>query len=248
VETDLLLDTFGATWSQVCSAAVAAEQTGFDGLWVYDHVCGAVHQAPHVLECWTVLSGLAVVTSRVRLGPMVANMANRPAGVLAAMAATLQQVSGGRLLLGLGAGSGPSGGYAVEDRALGRTPLPAAPRRAALRRYVADLRQFWSGTEGFLRPSPPPVVIGALGPKMARLAGEVGDGVNLFARLPDLDGLVRTAREAAAGRDFVMTVLAPFDVSWLDPAGYDRRRLSDLGVDRLVLTVPPPYEVAGLNV
>ena len=57
-----------------------------------------------MLECWTVLSALAGTVPRVVLGPLVLNVANRDAGTLAVMAATLQEVSGGRLILGIGAG------------------------------------------------------------------------------------------------------------------------------------------------
>jgi alkanesulfonate monooxygenase SsuD/methylene tetrahydromethanopterin reductase-like flavin-dependent oxidoreductase (luciferase family) len=206
-----------------------------------------VHGEPHVLECWTVLTALAALTRRVSLGPLVLNMANRSPAVLAQMAATLQAISGGRLLVGLGAGGGPSSAYAVEDRAVGRRANPDALRREDLRRYVAELRHFWTRGDGFLHPSPPPpVVIGALGPKMARLAGEIGDGLNTFASLPDLGSLITTARAQAGHPDFLVTVLAPIDAYWLDPAGPARQRLSDLGVDRLVLTAKPA-EVRALS-
>jgi alkanesulfonate monooxygenase SsuD/methylene tetrahydromethanopterin reductase-like flavin-dependent oxidoreductase (luciferase family) len=242
VKTDLLLDTFGATWDEVRAGALAAEEAGFDGLWVYDHLSGAAHGEPYVLECWSVLSALAPLTRRMSLGPLVLNMANRHPGVLAQMAATVQQISAGRLLLGVGAGSGPTSGYAVEDRALGRANPPDPARRGDLRRYVADVRHFWSRGEGFLAPAPPPpIVIGALGPKMALLAGEIGEGVNLFASAPDLEVLVATARGASPRPDFLVTVLTPFDGHWLVAEGPSRRRLSDLGVDRLILSVKPPY-------
>jgi alkanesulfonate monooxygenase SsuD/methylene tetrahydromethanopterin reductase-like flavin-dependent oxidoreductase (luciferase family) len=247
MKVDLLLDTFGASWSEVREGALAAEDAGFDGLWFFDHLSGAVHGEPHVLECWTVLSAVAALTRRVALGPLVLNMANRTPGVLAQMAATLQQVSGGRLLLGLGAGSGPASPYAVEDRALGRPLRPDPVRRQDLRRYVADVRRFWSEEPGFLRPDPPPpIVIGALGPKMGRLAGEIGDGLNTLASLPDAAPLIATARTRAARPDFLVTMLAPLTEQWLDPDAPARQRLTALGVDRLILTVKPPYSVAGV--
>jgi alkanesulfonate monooxygenase SsuD/methylene tetrahydromethanopterin reductase-like flavin-dependent oxidoreductase (luciferase family) len=237
MKVDLLLDTFGASWPEVREGALAAEAAGFDGLWVFDHLSGAVHGEPHVLECWTVLSALAAVTERVALGPLVLNMANRAPGVLAQMAATLQQVSGGRLLLGLGAGSGPSSEYAVEDRALGRPLHPAPVRRQDLRRYVAQLRRFWSEGGGFLAPQPPPpIVIGALGPRMARLAGEISDGLNTIASLPNLETIIAAARPRTG---FLVSVLASYGPDWLDPAAPLRRRLAGLGVDRLVLIVKP---------
>src|SRR6476469_3010215 len=106
---------------------------GFDGVWLYDHLAGSVHRAPHVLECWTVLSAVAAAVPRLTVGSLVLNVANRDAGTLAVMAATLQEVSGGRLLLGVGAGGGADTPYAAEQTALGR-PVPGDQRR----RYAVE--------------------------------------------------------------------------------------------------------------
>ncbi len=244
VRTDLLLDPFDARWGDLRRAATVAEEAGFDGLWTWDHLAGGVHRAGHVLECWTVLSALAAVTERVTVGPLVLNVANRDAGTLAVMAATLQEVSGGRLVLGLGAGGGRRTPYSLEQQALGR-PVPGdRARRADVERAVAVLRDVWSGKGvGFLRPiPPPPIIIGAFGPRMAELAGRVGDGINTQAFSPSLPALVRTARDAAAGREFLVTVFAGLDERWLDRHRPERRRLEQVGVDRLVLLVEPPYD------
>src|SRR5262245_21299634 len=109
---DLLLDPFGTHWPEVRDSARAAADAGFGGIWTYDHVDGRVYDDTHVLEGWTLLSALAASVPDVVLGPMVLNVANRTPTVLAAMAATLQEVSGGRLLLGLGAGASPDTAYA----------------------------------------------------------------------------------------------------------------------------------------
>ena len=95
VLVDLLFDPFGGRWEDLRDAALAAEAAGFDGVWLYDHLAGSVHGAPHVLECWTVLSALAAAVPRLTVGSLVLNVANRDAGTLAVMAATLQEVSGG---------------------------------------------------------------------------------------------------------------------------------------------------------
>src|ERR1700722_6650723 len=134
VYVDVLLETFGARWSEVRQGALAAEQAGLDGVWLNDHLAGSVEGASHVLECWTVLSALAAEVPRIALGPLVLNVANRDPGTLAVMAATLQHVSKGRLVIGLGAGAGPGTSYATEQRALGHG-VPAAPER---RRAVQD--------------------------------------------------------------------------------------------------------------
>lgn len=240
---DLLVDPFDASWPQVRDLAVAAEERGWAGVWTWDHLSGETHQQRHVLEGWTLLSALAAVTTRVDLGPMVLNPANRDATLVAQMAATLQEVSGGRLLLGLGAGTGPTGPYAAEQYAVGRTPGHDPVRRAALVEYVSTLRTMWSGTHGglggFLQPDPPPpVLLAAFGPKLGAVAGEVADGLNTHAALPGLEALVEGAR-AEAREGFLVTVFAGMDARWLDADSPERRRLAAVGVDRLQLVVRP---------
>ena len=211
---DLLFDPFGGRWEDLRDAAVLAEGAGLDGLWLYDHLAGSVHGAEHVLECWTVLSAVAAAVPRLMVGSLVLNVANRDAGTLAVMAATLQEVSGGRLLLGVGAGGGVDTPYAAEQVALGREVPGDAVRRSTVEATIGMLREVWSGATGgaagFLRPDPmPPVIVGGFGPKMAELAGRVGDGINAPPG-PSLARLIDIAREAHArrGRDperFVVT-------------------------------------------
>jgi alkanesulfonate monooxygenase SsuD/methylene tetrahydromethanopterin reductase-like flavin-dependent oxidoreductase (luciferase family) len=242
MKVDLLLDPFGASWRDVREAAIAAEGEGFDGVWLYDHLAGSVHGESHVLESWTTLTAIAATVPRIAVGPMVLNVANRPAGTLGVMAATLQEISQGRLLLGLGAGGGEETPYAAEQMAFGRTVAADAARRTTLEAAVAMLRSVWSGTvggvSGFLRPDPPPpIIIGAFGPKMADLAGRVADGVNL-AGGPHLARLLEIAQSARSfsGRDlssFIVTVS-----SNLHPQAL--QRLESLGVHRAVVFVGPP--------
>ncbi len=130
LRVDLLLDSFGVRWPELRDAARTAAESGFAGIWTYDHLDGHVYDADRVLECWTVLTALATTVPDVVIGPMVLNVANRHPGVLAAMAATLQEVSGGRLLLGLGAGAQPGTPYAREQQTIGRPVLGDAQRRA----------------------------------------------------------------------------------------------------------------------
>jgi Luciferase-like monooxygenase len=88
MQVDLLLDTFGARWAEVRDAASAAVDAGFAGIWTWDHLDGRVYGATHVLECWTVLTAIAVAVPDVMVGPLVLNVANRPPGVIAMMAAS----------------------------------------------------------------------------------------------------------------------------------------------------------------
>jgi alkanesulfonate monooxygenase SsuD/methylene tetrahydromethanopterin reductase-like flavin-dependent oxidoreductase (luciferase family) len=243
VQIDLLFDPFEATWPDVREGAAVAEGEGFDGVWLYDHLAGSVHRQGWVLECWTTLTAIAAVVPRISIGSLVLNVANRDPGTLAVMAATLQQVSDGRLILGLGAGGGRGTPYQAEQRALGR-PVPGdVKRRAAVEAAVATLRAVWSGTvggaDGFLRPEPaPPIILGGFGPKMAGLAGRIADGVNLPGG-PGLSRLLEMARaeRAASGRDpssFVVTVSSDLSAPALD-------RLKAVGVNRVITFVRAPF-------
>jgi alkanesulfonate monooxygenase SsuD/methylene tetrahydromethanopterin reductase-like flavin-dependent oxidoreductase (luciferase family) len=239
VYVDLLFDPFGGRWADVRQGALAAEEAGFDGVWLYDHLAGSVHRADRVLECWTTLTAIAATVPRIAVGPLVLNVANRDPGTLAVMAATLQEVSGGRLLLGLGAGGGRGTPYPAEQEALGRLVPGDAARRRAVEEAVGTLRAVWSGSaggaSGFLRPEPPPpIIIGGFGPRMAELAGRAGDGMNAPGG-PELGRLIEIARQAYArsGRDpesFIVTTSAgPSEVKRLE------------GVHRVIVPVRPPY-------
>jgi len=246
VLVDLLFDPFGGRWEDLRDAVLLAEEAGFDGIWLYDHLAGSVHGAPHVLECWTVLTAVAASVPRLTVGSLVLNVANRDPGTLAVMAATLQEVSGGRLLLGIGAGGGVGTPYASEQLALGRPVGGDAVRRREVERTIRILRGVWGGAAsnasgratGFLRPEPPaPIVVGGFGPKMAELAGRLADGINAPTTvLPQLLDVARRARDTA-GRDpetFLVTTSGAPD----DP------RLERLGVHRVITMVRPPYTAA----
>jgi alkanesulfonate monooxygenase SsuD/methylene tetrahydromethanopterin reductase-like flavin-dependent oxidoreductase (luciferase family) len=247
LEVDLRLDPFDTPWAQVRDAVRAAADAGFAGIWTPDHLDGRVFGASQVLECWTTLTAIAVSTPDVKVGPLVLNVANRDPAVLASMAATLQDISGGRLLLGLGAGGGAGVSFRREQEAIGRT-VPADPvRRAQVEACVEEMRRLWNAP-GFLRPDPaPPIVTSAFGPKMAELAGRVGDGINVPALHPQLRELVAIARDACtgAGRDpnrFLVTVYTAFDEQWFDVDSAARAELAALGVDRLILFLGPPFD------
>ncbi len=254
MKTDLLLIPMSARYADMRAAALATEEAGFDGLWTWDHLRDPdADDGPGVPEAWTVLTALAEVTRRISLGPLVLNVANRHPGVLANMAATLQAVSGGRLLLGLGAGGSRRTPYAAEQDALGVTVERDEVRARRVAEAIAMMRRLWSGTSGFLRPEPaPPIIVGGFGPRMAGVAGKHGDGFNTQALHPRLADLVRLARDehAASGRDpagFMATVFAGLDERWLRPDSRARQTLEHVGIDRLILLVPPPFDAGEIR-
>ncbi len=246
---DLQLNPAATPWPDLLAGAQAADEGGFDTFWVFDHLSGAMLRGDGMLECWTSLGALATGTTRIGLGPLVTNLANRPAAVVAAAAATVQELSGGRLRLGLGAGAAPGSRWSAEHRAAGIALAPTmAERHAAVAAALTLFDDLWRPDrderyDGFARPVPrPPVVLGVSSPALARLAGERADGVNVFAGNPALAAVVDAARAAHAGRatPFEVSVWAPWDPALADAHHPERRRLAGLGVGRLVLSAARP--------
>lgn len=185
----------------VVDLALQAERLGYDSVWVPE-TWGA--------DAVSLLALLAVRTSTIRLASGVLNVYSRSAALIAQTAATLQELSGGRFILGLGS----SGPIVVErwhgvpfDRPLARTREYVSVIRTALRgeevRYEGDILQLRDFK--LLNPPPtcPPIYIAALGPRNVRLTGEIADGwLPIFAPIGRLDGLIAELRrgEGAAGR------------------------------------------------
>jgi probable F420-dependent oxidoreductase len=159
--------------------ARAAEEVGFDSIWVGDHLLyrdgGDVTRGPW--EAWTMLAALAAATERVELGPLVACAAFHPPGLIAKMAATIAEISGGRFVLGLGAGWNEE-----EFRAFG---LPFDHRVSRFEEAFTIIRGLLAGErvtvhgrylqaeDAVLLPrpdAPPRLMIGSNGPRMLAMA------------------------------------------------------------------------------
>lgn len=240
---DIQFNQGSAPWGHLVEGVQAAEEAGFTTVWNLDHFSGAMFGAETMLECFSVLAGWATATSRIGVGSLVANVVNRTPAMLAHAAASIQNISGGRLVLGIGAGSSPSSDFGLEQRVLGIEMLPRmADRHGRLIETVTEMRRIWSeaGTgdfAGFARPEPvPPIVSGVNSHGLARLAGAHLDGVNIRWNHPERAAILAAARDASGHRE-------GFDVSvwtWFDPALTDadhplRRELAAEDVTRLVL-------------
>jgi F420-dependent oxidoreductase-like protein len=117
----------GATWPELRAASALVDELGYDSLWSYDHflALGADPTQP-VFDGWTTIAALAELTSRARLGILVTGVTHRNPAILAKMAATLDHISGGRAILGLGAAW-----HEHEHRTYG-IPFPSARERLDL--------------------------------------------------------------------------------------------------------------------
>ena len=120
--------------------ARAADAAGWDGFFLWDHIVVDREAPPPVSEPWTVLAAAAMVTSRVRLGTMVTPVARRRPWVLARQVTTVDHLSGGRAVLGVGLGVPPEAEYATFGE-------PADPRRhrQLLDDGLALIDGLWSG-------------------------------------------------------------------------------------------------------
>jgi alkanesulfonate monooxygenase SsuD/methylene tetrahydromethanopterin reductase-like flavin-dependent oxidoreductase (luciferase family) len=121
-------------WSALLDWAQTVERLGFDSFWIGDHTTLSWR------DCWTALTAVALRTRRVRIGPLVSCVYYRPPALLARMAADVDRLSGGRLVLGLGVGDIPT-----EFAQLGLPYLPLPRRQAALAETVEIVRGLWSG-------------------------------------------------------------------------------------------------------
>jgi alkanesulfonate monooxygenase SsuD/methylene tetrahydromethanopterin reductase-like flavin-dependent oxidoreductase (luciferase family) len=176
------------SWSEILDLARRAEAAGLDALWLPDHFLLTPQWAAR--EAWTLLAALAASTSRIQLGTLVTCTAFREPALLALMASTLDEVSGGRLLLGLGAGypdrdlSWEAFGYAT-DHPVGRfeeaTEIIARLLRGERLTYAG---QYYQTANAILRLrgprlSGPPIWVGGAGPRVQRVAVRWADTFNL---------------------------------------------------------------------
>ncbi|MFM8996950.1 MAG: TIGR03619 family F420-dependent LLM class oxidoreductase [Candidatus Limnocylindrus sp.] len=204
-------------WPELRAIAVAAEESGFDSLWVGDHLLyrndGRPERGPH--ECWSTLAAVAAVTSRVEIGPLVACASFHPPAVLAKQAAAVQEISGGRLMFGLGAGWNEpeytAFGLPYDHRVSRFCEAFQIIARLVRGERVTFAGEYFSVSDSVLLPplvTPIPLMIGSNGPRM--LAATLRDVAAWntwyasYGNRPDKLSVLITEIEAAAravGRD-----------------------------------------------
>jgi alkanesulfonate monooxygenase SsuD/methylene tetrahydromethanopterin reductase-like flavin-dependent oxidoreductase (luciferase family) len=260
-------------WPEVAAIARTAEESGFESIWAGDHMLYRGGRRPErgPWDVWTQLAALAVVTSRVRLGPLVAATAFHAPGVIARMAASIDEISGGRFVLGLGAGWNET-----EFRAFG-FPFDRAVSRfqesfEIIRRLLAGERvtfkgEFQTVEDAVLLPPPRravPLMLGSNGARMLGIAlphvagwntwySSYGNTVEGFAGLrADIDAAcVRASRDPAElvhSACVLVTVdgagARPHDVPPVaaEKLGSHLRLLAEAGADEAILVLDPISE------
>ena len=226
---------FGFSYADVVGIAREAEGSGFRTLWVSDHLfLGPDAVATDCLEAWTLLAALAVDTKKIRLGPMVTAQSYRNPALLAKIAAGVDQMSGGRVEFGVGAGW-----KEVEYKAYGYE-FPDAPTRVTqLVETLEICTQLWTQDRATYRgkhyriedavsspkpvQKPFPIWIGGTKPRVMRIAAKYAHAFNMSdpgrpaeARIAELNNALPEACKAV-GRDvatlkrslFIQVLVAP---------------------------------------
>ncbi len=253
------------SWEEILDLFGRAERVGFDLAFVTDHFLSDWDgEDGPTLEAWTMLGGLAREVPRITIGTYVTGITHRPISVLAKQAVTVDHLSGGRLILGIGA--------AWNDREHAAYDLPFPPARErvdrvedaleALRRFETQARTTYAGrslriTDAPFEPKPVagliPVLIGSRSPRMLRIAARHADFVDFAkatpARVSEIgerlgDGARRVGR-------------SPNAVAWMheeiagtDPADDLRRRvttLAPLGVSVFLVNIWPRSDPASVD-
>jgi alkanesulfonate monooxygenase SsuD/methylene tetrahydromethanopterin reductase-like flavin-dependent oxidoreductase (luciferase family) len=194
----LFIGQVGLSWPELVERFVLADDLGFDHAWLVDHLMPTDPPLERsIFEAWTSLAALAAITKRVRLGVLVSSNTFRHPSLLAKQAATVDHVSGGRLILGIG-----TGWYPDEHHRFG-LEFPEAPERVARledalevldrlgRGEVASHEGRFYRLDGALALPRPiqrpriPILIAAHRPRMLRLAARYAD---IWDTFPTIDG------------------------------------------------------------
>jgi len=178
-------------WPELVDMTRAIEDLGYDSVWVGEHLLYRFEDRPASgpWEAWTMLAGLAAATSRIELGPLVACTNFHNPAMLAKQAATIDEISGGRFILGLGAGWNETEfkafGFPYDHR-IDRFEEAFTIIRTLLREGAIDFDgRFYQARDCELiphgpRPAGPPLMIGSKGPRMLDITMPYADSWNVW--------------------------------------------------------------------
>ncbi|MHA1713409.1 MAG: LLM class flavin-dependent oxidoreductase [Candidatus Ranarchaeia archaeon] len=208
----------GLNFTQMKNACLAAESAGLDLFTVTDHLMNMADphgKEGHPLECWVLLGALSAVTKKIRLGPLVSCYGYRTPTLLAKMATTVDVISNGRLVMGIGAGwhetefKGFYGRFpSISERIQGYSDALAIVYSMFKNRYTTYKGKVFSA-ENTLNSPPPvqehvPMMVGAFGKRTIRIATKYADIIHcLFEPTPErvrlqkkkiIDGCEKTGR------------------------------------------------------
>ncbi len=182
------------SWEETRAAAIEVERLGFDSVWLNDHLYGIPGPQLPILEAWTTLAAVGAITSRVQLGTLVSPVGFRNPALLAKMAATLDNITAGRVIVGLGCGW-----FQMEFAGYGFDFPPLRQRLQQLDEAATLVRRLWTEPQAsfagrhyrteavFCEPKPvrqphPPLLIGGGGERvLLRLAARHADIWNNLA-------------------------------------------------------------------
>jgi alkanesulfonate monooxygenase SsuD/methylene tetrahydromethanopterin reductase-like flavin-dependent oxidoreductase (luciferase family) len=255
-----------ATWPEIRALALEAEAMGVDTLWVADHLQRDLASGERIgfWECWTIVTALAEATTRVEIGPHVACTGFRNPALLARMAATLDEVSGGRLILGLGSGvPATDASWRAFGYDLDRPVTRYAEAVEVIARLFREPAVTFAGEkvrteDAQLLPrsrvrAAPPIWVAAKGDRTSRIAARWGDAINVNVPLHDaagMDALLATVRRAcdAVGRDPATLAMTGWARVVLDTEGNGIKRPGALtGSPEAMAAVVRGFAGAGLR-
>jgi F420-dependent oxidoreductase-like protein len=164
------------SWDEASSSAIEFDRLGFDSVWVCDHVLGVPNPTLPIFEAWSQLAAIAALTEKVQLGTLVTPPFFRNPAVLAKQVATIDHISSGRTIMGLGAGW-----FQPEFESYGNPFPPLGARMRALEESAQIMKGLWteerfsfsgehfSVTDAICEPKPvrrPPILIGGGGERV----------------------------------------------------------------------------------
>jgi alkanesulfonate monooxygenase SsuD/methylene tetrahydromethanopterin reductase-like flavin-dependent oxidoreductase (luciferase family) len=215
----------GVTWEHWLALAEACETAGLEGLFRSDHYLSIVRGGEAgSLDAWATIAALAARTERLLLGTLVSPVTFRPPAVLAKSVATAQEISGGRVELGIGAGW-----YEAEHEAYGFRFPPVGERMDELERQLEAIARLWdTDPSAWPKPRPRPrlIVGGSAKPRTVRAAVRFADEYNTVFATPEECRERRARVDAAAreaGRDSLTFSLMTGAVVGRDHAELDER-------------------------